>query len=74
MIAVVRAVEQGIGAALVPIPIAEQWFRQKTIFQLFDEELVADVSYFLIWQDGVTRSPGVAALRDWIVERVADPA
>ena len=74
MIAVVRAVEQGIGAALVPIPIAEQWFRQKTIFQLFDEELVADVSYFLIWQDGVTRSPGVAALRDWIVERFADPA
>ena len=74
MIAVVRAVEQGIGAALVPIPIAEQWFRQKTIFQLFDEELVADVSYFLIWQDGATRNPGVAALRDWIVERFADPA
>ncbi len=74
MIAVVRAVEQGIGAALVPIPIAEQWFRQKTIVRLFDEELIADVSYFLIWQDGVTRSPGVAALRDWIVERFAESA
>ena len=36
MIAVVRAVEQGIGAALVPVPMADQWFRQGTLVRLFD--------------------------------------
>ena len=38
---VVRAAEQGIGAALVPIPLADQWFRQRTIVRLFEQELVA---------------------------------
>ena len=71
MIAVVRAVEQGIGAALVPMPVAEQWFRQKTIFQLFDEELIADVSYFLAWKPETMERPGVPELHDWILERFA---
>ena len=69
MIAVVRAVEQGIGAALVPIPIAEQWFRQKTIFQLFDDELVAELSYYLTWKDEAMTRPGVRSLHDWILDR-----
>jgi LysR family glycine cleavage system transcriptional activator len=71
MIAVVRAVEQGIGAALVPIPLADQWFRQKTIVRLFEEELVADVSYYLIWQESRAVGAGVARLRDWILEKLA---
>ena len=69
MIAVVRAVEQGIGAALVPVPIAEQWFRQKTIVRLFDDELVADVSYHLIWHAGGRDDSPVELLKHWILER-----
>jgi LysR family glycine cleavage system transcriptional activator len=69
MIAVVRAVEQGIGAALVPVPLADQWFLQKTITRLFDHELVADVSYFLVWQEERAARDSVARLRDWILER-----
>ena len=69
MIAVVRAVEQGIGAALVPVPVAEQWFRQKTIVELFDDELVADVSYYLAWKAEAMQRPGVRQLHDWILER-----
>jgi LysR family glycine cleavage system transcriptional activator len=71
MIAVVRAAEQGIGAALVPIPISEQWFRQGTIVRLFDEELVADVSYFLVSREDRADDPAVATLRRWILERFA---
>ena len=71
MIAVVRAAEQGIGAALVPVPIAEQWFRQRTIVRLFDEELVADVSYFLVSPDEKAEDPAVDTLRAWILERFA---
>ncbi len=73
MIAVVRAAEQGIGAALVPIPIAEQWFRQKTIVPLFEEPLVTDMSYFLVWQATDESADRVAGLRDWILARFAEP-
>ena len=61
MIAVVRAAEQGIGAALVPVPIV----------RLFDEELVADVSYFLVSRGDRADNPAVATLRRWILERFA---
>lgn len=71
MIAVVRAAEQGIGAALVPVPIAEQWFRQGTIVRLFDEELVADVSYYLVSRERRSADKAVETLRSWILERFA---
>lgn len=67
MIAVVRAVEQGIGAALVPVPLADQWFLQKTIVRLLDQELVADVSYYLVWHEERATGEGVCRLRDWIL-------
>lgn len=71
MIAVVRAAEQGIGAALVPVPLADQWFRQRTIVRLFDEALVAKVSYYLIWNEDSARRPEVERLRQWILQRFA---
>ena len=72
MIAVVRAVEQGIGAALVPVPIADQWFLQGTIVRLFDEELVADISYYLVSREDRSANPAVELLRRWILERFAE--
>ena len=68
MIAVVRACEQGIGAALVPVPIADLWFEQGSIVRLFDTELTADVSYFLLVRDDRESDPGVAQLKSWILE------
>lgn len=70
MIAVVRAVEQGIGAALVPIPLADQWFLQKTIVRLFEQELVADISYYLVWHKDRAAGESVSRLRDWILENL----
>ena len=67
MIAVVRAAERGIGAALVPVPLADQWFRQGTIVRLFEQELVADVSYYLVCRKDRMGDPGVTRLRDWIL-------
>lgn len=72
MIAVVRAAEQGIGAALVPIPLADQWFRQRTIVRLFEQALVADLSYFLVSRKDRTANEAVALLRRWILERFAE--
>ena len=67
MIAVVRAAQRGIGAALVPIPIGELWFDEGSIVRLFDKELVADVSYYLVTKEDRSSDKSVLLLRDWIV-------
>ena len=74
MIAIVRAVEQGMGAALVPVPVADQWFLQGTITRLFDADLIADVSYYLAWQERRPDRPDLALLRNWIIEKFAEAA
>ncbi len=71
MIAVVRAAEQGIGAALVPVPIADLWFKQGSIVRLFRQELVADVSYYLVSREDRDGEPGIETLRRWILEKFA---
>ena len=66
MIAAVRAAEQGLGAAMVPVPLAEQWFRQGTIVRLFDEELEANVSYYLVCREDRADDGDVQRLCGWI--------
>ena len=74
MIAVVRAAERGIGAAMVPIPIADQWFLQKTIVRLFDRELVTDRGYYLVCSEDRAGDESVDLLRRWILQNFADSA
>ena len=69
MIAVVRAAEQGLGAAMVPLPLAEQWFNQGTIVPLFEQELLTDFSYYLVVKEGRHEDRSVATLRKWILEK-----
>jgi len=71
MIAVVRATEQGIGAALVPIPLADLWFQQGSIVRLFPTELVADVSYYLVCKEDRAEDASVQLLQNWIIENFA---
>ena len=73
MIAVVRATERGIGAAMVPVPLADLWFKHGSIVRLFKQELVADVSYYLVCREDRVADSGVQLLRDWILGNFADP-
>jgi len=74
MIAVVRACERGLGAALVPVPLADLWFEQGSIVRLFRQQLVADVSYYLVSREDRTDDPAVSLLRAWILEKFQQPA
>ena len=74
MIAVVRAAERGIGAAMVPVPIADQWFKQGSIVRLFREKLVANVSYYLVCREDRLDDDSVQLLREWIVATFAETA
>jgi len=69
MIAVVRAAERGIGAALVPVPLADLWFQHGSIVRLFEQELVADVSYYLVCHEDRADDETVALLREWILQK-----
>ena len=71
MIAIVRACERGIGAALVPVPISNLWFKYGSIVRLFPDELVADVSYYLVVREDRAADPDVALLKTWILENVS---
>jgi LysR family glycine cleavage system transcriptional activator len=72
MIAVVRAAQRGIGAALVPVPIGELWFKEGSVVRLFKHEYVADVTYYLACKEDRETDPNVRILRDWILQNFAD--
>ena len=72
MIAVVRAAQRGIGAALVPVPIGDLWFKEGSIVRLFKQEYVADVSYYLVCSEDRADDKSVSLLRDWIVRNFAE--
>ncbi|MEJ2516304.1 MAG: LysR substrate-binding domain-containing protein [Gammaproteobacteria bacterium] len=74
MISVVRACERGIGAALVPVPISDLWFKYGSIVRLFREELVADMSYYLVVRGDRTRDAAVTLLKAWILENFSERA
>jgi LysR family glycine cleavage system transcriptional activator len=73
MIAVVRACEQGLGAALVPVPLADLWFKYGSIVRLFEQQLVAEVSYYLVVREDRADDPAVSLLRAWILDNFRDP-
>ncbi len=68
MIAIVRAAQRGIGAALVPVPIGKLWFDEGSIVRLFNKELVADVGYYLVTKEDKVSDKSVLLLRDWILQ------
>ncbi len=74
MIAVLRAAQRGIGAALVPVPMGDLWFTEGSIVKLFTKELEADVSYYLVWTEDRADDESVKRLRDWILQTFSAPA
>lgn len=74
MIAVVRAAQRGIGAALVPVPIGELWFKEGSVVRLFKQEFVAKVSYYLVCNEDRADDETVSLLRQWIVKNFAENA
>lgn len=72
MIAVLRAAQRGIGAALVPVPIGELWFSEGSIVPLFDKVLTADVSYYLVCPRDRLEEDDVARLHSWILQNFAE--
>ncbi len=71
-IAVLRAAQRGIGAALVPVPMGELWIKEGSVVRLFGKELVTDVSYYLVCKEDRVEDASVSLLREWILQNFAE--
>lgn len=68
MIAVARAAQKGLGAALVPAALTRSWIDSGSLVPLFEKELESDDAYYLISREDKSDDPDVRLLRDWVLQ------
>lgn len=69
MIAVVRAAEQGLGAALVPRQLGKRWFDSKTLVRLFPAKLETDDAYYVVCRNANKNDETVRLFRAWVLSQ-----
>lgn len=72
MIAVARAAEQGLGAALVPSQLSDSWFDSGALVRLFPSELETDDAFYFVCRRGDESNENVGLLREWAVSQFRD--
>jgi LysR family glycine cleavage system transcriptional activator len=72
MIAVARAAERGLGAALVPVPLSDAWFQSGSLVRLFDHELVVRDGYYFVYREEDEGRDDIRSLRRWILQTFVD--
>lgn len=68
MFSVARAAEQGLGIALIPLPISGAWFSNGALVRLFEQELVTRDWYYLIQHETDPNRPEIQLLVDWVLQ------
>ncbi|MEO3683139.1 LysR family transcriptional regulator [Shewanella vesiculosa] len=72
MFSVARAAEQGLGVALIPLPISQAWFDNKILIPLFPQPLYSHDRYYLTHHSNEQQRPEVQLLIDWILKSFHD--
>lgn len=67
MVAVARAAQRGLGAALVPT-FSESWFRDSSFVALFEHELETDDTYYFVTRSDRADDLNVQLLHDWVLQ------
>lgn len=66
MYGVARAAQQGMGIALVPVPICKTWFEEQSLIKIFDDELRTKDKYYLVQHDRIEAASELALFSDWV--------
>lgn len=66
MFSVARAAQQGMGIALVPLPMSKTWFSEQLLIKLFDEELNTNDRYYLVQHESVENKKELSLFTDWV--------
>ncbi|WP_418357981.1 MULTISPECIES: LysR substrate-binding domain-containing protein [Shewanella] len=72
MFSVARAAEQGLGVALIPLPISQAWFDNNTLISLFPHPLYSHDRYYLVRHTNEQHRPEVQLLIEWILKSFHD--
>jgi len=68
MFGVARAAQQGMGIALVPLPMSKAWFSEQLLVKLFDEELNTNDKYYLIQHENMDNHAELSLFAKWVKE------
>ena len=74
MIAVARAAERGLGAALVPLQLSDSWFESGALVPLFNTELETSDAYYFACKPAVAKTEHIVQLREWVLAQFRDAA
>ena len=74
MIAVARAAERGLGAALVPVQLSDSWFESGALVRLFPDELPTDDAYYFVCRKQDRTRQDVRELHEWVLQQFGDTA
>jgi LysR family glycine cleavage system transcriptional activator len=66
MYGVARAAQQGMGIALVPLPMSKAWFSEQLLVKLFDAELNTKDRYYLIQHENIVNKAELTLFADWV--------
>jgi DNA-binding transcriptional LysR family regulator len=69
MFSVARAAQQGLGIALIPLPISQNWFDNASLYRLSAIELTTRDHYYLVQHDSTTSRTEVQLLVEWVLEK-----
>lgn len=72
MFGVARAAQQGMGIALVPLPMSKSWFSEKLLVKLFEQELFTRDRYFLIQHEVIENNTALETFAKWVKDNFQD--
>jgi LysR family glycine cleavage system transcriptional activator len=68
MIAIARAAERGLGAALVPVQLSDAWFDSGSLVRLSDHELLTSDAYYFVCRHADVDKETIRTLRRWVLQ------
>lgn len=68
MIAVARAAERGLGAALIPVSLGRSWFQSGSLVPLFRHELETEDAFYFVCRAPDRERVDIQRLRDWVLD------
>lgn len=74
MFSVARSAQQGLGIALVPLPVSKSWFASELLVKLFDNELYSNDKYFLVQHEFSKHRSEINVFVEWIKKQFAELA
>ncbi|KGJ99658.1 hypothetical protein ND16A_3758 [Thalassotalea sp. ND16A] len=66
MFGVARAAQQGMGIALVPLPISNTWFNEQLLVKLFEDELITKDRYYLVQHENIESENELSTFAKWV--------